>query len=458
MLPRGYFALQRASQCISLASLISPALRLGPPDARPPFSSRQRPPLRRNYSALVDDGFVDRVERLDKYTPGGFHPVLVGDRIHNRYEVIDKLGYGGWSTVWLVHDSHMQRYLALKVGIADSLPREVPILRALSAQPKAQNLGFDSIPHLLDEFTVSGPNGSHPCYTTALALCNLRECSSSRLFYLDVARAMAYELVLAVAYVHSQNFVHGVHSQSSIDKVSIPQFRKEYGEPESYKVERRDGQPLTPNVPSIVTVPLYMGKKAKEFTLRDARIILSDFGESYSPGTDVRLGKNCHTPVDFRPPEAHFEPDTPLSFSADIWSLATAIWDIVGMRALFSSAFYSDKQVMCQIVDIIGPLPDHWYENWKDRDEFFDRDGQPKESRHVWPEIGQAFRNRVQKFRGEANMVELCVEEEAAFLDMMKRMLKYRPEERYTVQQVLECDWMVKWARSNFERSRLSQA
>ncbi len=207
--------LQRASQRISRASLTSPLLRLGPPAPRPPsFSTRRRPPLRRNYSVVVNSGVFDRTECLDKYVPGGFHPVLVGDRIYNRYEVVDKLGHGGWSTVWLVHDSQEQRYLALKVGIADSLPREVPILRALSAQPKAR--GFENIPHLLDEFTVNGPNGSHPCYTTALALCNLRECSFSQLFHLDVARAMVYELVLAVAYVHSQDFVHGGRSQHYI--------------------------------------------------------------------------------------------------------------------------------------------------------------------------------------------------------------------------------------------------
>lgn len=214
MLPRGYRFLQRVSERISCASLGPPLFPLGPPAPRPTFSTRQRQPLDRNYSATANYNFVDGVERLEKYVPGGFHPVIVGDKLHNRYEVVDKLGHGGWSTVWLVRDSQKQRYLALKVGVADSLPREEPILRALSAQPDAP--GFENIPHLLDEFTVSGPNGSHPCYATAAALCNLRECSFSQLFHLDVARAMSYELALAVAYVHSQNFVHGGESEHCI--------------------------------------------------------------------------------------------------------------------------------------------------------------------------------------------------------------------------------------------------
>lgn len=37
-----------------------------------------------------------------KYYPGGFHPVYIGDVYDNRYEVLNKIGYGVYSTVWLV--------------------------------------------------------------------------------------------------------------------------------------------------------------------------------------------------------------------------------------------------------------------------------------------------------------------------------------------------------------------
>lgn len=36
------------------------------------------------------------------YRPGGFHPVYVGDVYQNQYEVLSKIGYGMYSTVWLV--------------------------------------------------------------------------------------------------------------------------------------------------------------------------------------------------------------------------------------------------------------------------------------------------------------------------------------------------------------------
>lgn len=127
----------------------------------------------------------------------------IGDLLHSRYEIVDKLGYGGWSTVWLANDYQSTHFVAVKVGMADSLRREATILGALSAAPHSKSP--DYIPRLLDEFILKGPNGSHPCYVTPLALCNLRQSSYSRLFPVDVAQALAYELTLAVAFVHSLN-------------------------------------------------------------------------------------------------------------------------------------------------------------------------------------------------------------------------------------------------------------
>uniref|UniRef100_A0A1Y1N9S4 Protein kinase domain-containing protein n=1 Tax=Photinus pyralis TaxID=7054 RepID=A0A1Y1N9S4_PHOPY len=125
------------------------------------------------------------------------------------------------------------------------------------------------------------------------------------------------------------------------------------------------------------------------------------------------------------------------------------------MQALFSSAFYSDAKVMCQIVDTLGPLPPDWFEKWEDRGDFFDAKGKPKPGRHVWPKIQGAFEERVQQFRRDDNMGEYCKEETAAILDMMVQMLRYRPEQRPTVQQVLQSDWMVNWARADYKRSRM---
>lgn len=41
-------------------------------------------------------------EGQESYRPGGFHPVRIGEVYNGVYKVILKLGYGTYSTVWLV--------------------------------------------------------------------------------------------------------------------------------------------------------------------------------------------------------------------------------------------------------------------------------------------------------------------------------------------------------------------
>jgi len=46
----------------------------------------------------------DIEEGKNAYHPGGFHPVYIGDVYAERYKIISKIGYGVYSTVWLVQD------------------------------------------------------------------------------------------------------------------------------------------------------------------------------------------------------------------------------------------------------------------------------------------------------------------------------------------------------------------
>jgi serine/threonine-protein kinase SRPK3 len=58
-------------------------------------------------------------ESLARYCPGGYHPVQIGDSFKDgAYKVVNKLGYGQYSTVWLVQDTrsvhlHEHRFPAL---------------------------------------------------------------------------------------------------------------------------------------------------------------------------------------------------------------------------------------------------------------------------------------------------------------------------------------------------------
>ncbi|KAI1934815.1 hypothetical protein LOZ66_005671 [Ophidiomyces ophidiicola] len=179
----------------------------------------------------IEYRWINGVETLERYRPGGYHPVVIGNLLH----VVS---------------------LVVKVGVADSRPHETRILRQLSAQdPPSSSTsttvksskGRDLIPVLLDEFKIKGPNGIHPCYTMTPAQCNLREASYSRLFPIDVARGISAALALAVIFLHGRGYIHGaiadIHLRnvlaklpSSFDELSVDQFYEKYGKVETVPV------------------------------------------------------------------------------------------------------------------------------------------------------------------------------------------------------------------------------
>ena len=161
----------------------------------------------------VEYGFVEGVEHLSDYRSGGYHPVHIDDRLHDRYRIVHKFGHGTFSTAWLAIDEMTSKYVAVKVGTADADRAEGDILAQLS---RFQGEEMPLIPFVLDRFDVNGPNGTHPCLVTIPARCSLRgsrEASDNKLFQRDVARSLAAQLVMAIALIHSHGIAHGGESQ-----------------------------------------------------------------------------------------------------------------------------------------------------------------------------------------------------------------------------------------------------
>lgn len=203
-------------------------------------------------------------------------------------------------------------------------------------------------------------------------------------------------------------------------------------------------------------MPLFWNIEDNGLMISDTQILLSDFGESFSPYSVNRIMRDCHIPAASCPPEVKFEPLATFSFSADIWSLAIAIWYIVGADALFGNEFVSEDEMVCQQVDVLGPLPKKWFKDWENGPEFFNENGLPKGGRQLWPSLEKIFEEFLQKYRRHDGVGELGEEEKVAFLELMRRMLRFEPDERPTIAEVLQSEWVTKWVMPDFERSRAS--
>jgi serine/threonine protein kinase len=173
-------------------------------------------------------------------------------------------------------------------------------------------------------------------------------------------------------------------------------------------------------------------------------MLLTDFGVAFKPSEESRT--SYPIPFPLSPPEKHFLPDQPVSFPSDIWSLGCAIWSVVAQGDLFT-VWGSHNDLICDHTEALGRLPLEWWERWEGRSEFFDEHGKWKGDDDEPPvSLADRLEEWIQKPRKEAGMEIMGNEEKEAFLGLIKSVLKYRPDERISADEILESEWMRRWA------------
>ncbi|KAH7414289.1 kinase-like domain-containing protein [Phaeosphaeria sp. MPI-PUGE-AT-0046c] len=288
-----------------------------------------------------------------------------------------------------------------------------------------------------------------------MSVAEAREAGYSRVFQPDVARAIAAQLIQAVAYMHSRGVIHAdlheanilLRLPNSIDNLTSDQLYEKYGHPKLELITRTDGQPLDPWVPTHGVVAIWLGEASDSISLADSPIFLTDFGESFQPAVEAR---QTHTPLLLRAPELLLEPTLPVSFPAEIWSLACAVFFIIGQRPLFESWFPTEDVFLREHVDTLGQFPQDLWARWINRNEAFDDqlqrvDGQ---SRRL---LEERLEYSIQEPRRDHKMEEMSEKEKQDFLVLMRSMLSFRPEDRPSAQEVLRSEWMQKWGNPVLE-------
>jgi len=163
----------------------------------------------------------DHVEDIELYTIGGLHPVHLGDIYDNRYKILHKLGSGGFSTVWLVRDTVLSSYVALKIILAEESQdsSELEVLNLLGTRTDEKSSGKEGRKYmgtLLDYCTIYGPNGHHLCLVSDLMGPSISALSDSpgkigdgRRLQAGFTQRIARQVVQALRFMHLRNLCHG---------------------------------------------------------------------------------------------------------------------------------------------------------------------------------------------------------------------------------------------------------
>lgn len=156
-------------------------------------------------------------EPLHRYEKGGYHPTHLGNELkRGRYRVLHKLGWGGYSTVWLARDKSLGRYVAVKISVSDrpseQVERQLHVMRTISTS-SLRHPGAPSMSKKLDRFELDGPNGTHECLVLELLGPSVSDVVDDR--FVDnrlpgeLAKKVARQALLGLDYLHQNGIGHG---------------------------------------------------------------------------------------------------------------------------------------------------------------------------------------------------------------------------------------------------------
>ncbi|GMS87041.1 hypothetical protein PENTCL1PPCAC_9216, partial [Pristionchus entomophagus] len=161
--------------------------------------------------AVGDGEKEEEVEPIEEYVPGGYHPVAIGDVYNGMYQVIAKLGFGRFSTVWKCKKAHTEQLFALK--IVKSAPKfaqpardEIELLRDVE-NGDASDPHRNKVVHLYDTFNLTGANGTHICMVFEPLTCNLLKLiikSDYKGIAIDKVKTISRQILEGLNYLHTK--------------------------------------------------------------------------------------------------------------------------------------------------------------------------------------------------------------------------------------------------------------
>uniref|UniRef100_A0A8C6LLC6 non-specific serine/threonine protein kinase n=2 Tax=Nothobranchius furzeri TaxID=105023 RepID=A0A8C6LLC6_NOTFU len=177
----------------------------------------------------------DEQEDPNDYCRGGYHHVKIGDLFNGRYHVIRKLGWGHFSTVWLAWDIQEKSFVAMKVvksaeHYTETALDEIKLLKSVrNTDPRDPSR--EKVVQLLDDFKISGMNGTHVCMVFEVLGYHLLKWiikSNYQGLPLPCVKSIIRQVLQGLDYLHSKcKIIHtDIKPENILLTVNEPYIRK----------------------------------------------------------------------------------------------------------------------------------------------------------------------------------------------------------------------------------------
>ena len=429
-------------------------------------------------------------EGSEHYKEGGYHPVSVGDVFNGSYRIISKLGWGHFSTVWLCEDTSndpSKVYFALKaqksakhyteaaldeiemlkkvIESRDTSPwlLRTPKLREGSVLPLSAPNSFCGVVTLLDSFQFKGPNGIHVAMIFEAMGPNILTLIKKYDFRgvpMDIVKTISKHVLVGLDFLH--RFCGIIHTDLKpenvlvscpfgipVDKLGRPIV------PASHAAFSQGGPDGTPPVERVLSKSQKRKLRRKRMKQAAPELHVQKDVESSVIALDiyshpdvlykiVDLGNACwfdkHFSEDiqtrqYRSPEVLL--GAGYDYSADLWSLACMIFELVTGDYLFdpksTDEYPRDEDHVALIMELLGPIPKQLINRSKYSKSFFTKRGGLRhiKSLHYWG-LADVLK---QKYGVHSNQTPQLA-------DFLGRMLQLDPSKRATAEEMLRHPWL----------------
>ncbi|KAK8848615.1 kinase-like domain-containing protein [Apiospora arundinis] len=411
-------------------------------------------------------------ENPEDYQPGGLCPIDISvyeksSFIAGRFQVIHKLGFGGFGSVWLCYEAAAKKWRAVKVSRASLASDNNGELIVNSVMSDRSVTVAEALEHQvvlpLETFWIESINGKHLCTVLPLLGPRLSDWSTWKgKDDVDTVRRISLEMVEGMNFLHGHGICHGDFrpqnilmqlNEDAFDGIDADNIYEILEAPAMVDILLRNDGSKSPYSPDMLVSSLdwnALGRFVSD------KIAIVDFGESYlSSSSDTRpLG----IPGNYAAPEVLLGGQK--GIGTDIYALGRTIMDFRLKECVMGDAgnYWRFKWMET----LMGPCPPPFRENALERfgaqEKNADEDSESPDvpDSETMDTISYVIRSAGQTVLGdeydhpinchigkERYRFKLSSDEVGSLGGLLQNLFRWQPEERWDTDRILAHRWFT---------------